>query len=170
MKKEKRFIRFNFFKRKSSSKITKEQIIEYIVKLKGIYDIDYDFAVKAAENIHFTSCNKYSYYHYKTMYTILKSKIDTLSEKEDKLAFLNCLLINNKTLSDTKAFEIAISLSTLCFLSSGLVGALTNHLDRFLNLICNLVILSLYCIELYCCSTKKWKFEKSIYEQLKNEL
>lgn len=170
MKKEKKFVRFKFFKRKSSSKITKEQIIEYIVKLKGIYDIDYDFAVKAAENIHFTSCNKYSYYHYKTMYAVLKSKIDTLSEKEDKLAFLNCLLINNQTISDPKAFEIAIGFFTLGFVNSNISKNLINSLDSFSICIWVLVAVILYFFQLYCATAVKWKFEKSIYEQLKNEL
>lgn len=125
---------------------------------------------KAAENIVFTSCNKYSYYHYKTMYTVLKSKIDTLNGKEDKLAFLNCLLINNQTISDSKAFEIAIGFFTLGFVNSNISKNLINSLDSFSICIWVLVAVILYFFQLYCATAVKWKFEKSIYEQLKNEL
>ena len=144
--------------------LTKEEIIKKITN-KEIYDIDYDFAVKAADNIKFTQCHRYSTYHYKTILAILKSKLATISDKDDKLAYLNCLSVNYTSLSNTDIFDVIISILTGGFIG---VSFIDKSNDIIYKIAAIIFIIAFLCIKTYALTTRKWSFYDKLFEHLKN--
>lgn len=147
-------------------KLKKDDIIKDISD-KEIYDIDYYFALKAAENINFTQCNKYSIYHYKTILVILRSKLETMSNKDDKLAYLNCLSVNYASLSITDAFDIFIGLLSGSCIGVSFFSVSGEIISKVLAII---LIVFFLILKVYVLTTSKWSFYENIIEQLKNEI
>ena len=147
-------------------KFKKDDIIKDISD-KEIYDIDYYFALKAAENINFTQCNKYSTYHYKTILVILRSKLETMSNKDDKLAYLNCLSVNYASLSITDAFDIFIGLLSGSCIGVSFFSVPGEIISKVLAII---LIVFFLILKVYVLTTRKWSFYENIIEQLKNEI
>lgn len=146
--------------------LTKEEIIKNITK-KEIYDVDYDFAVKAAENIKFTRCHKYSTYHYKTILAIIKSKLATISDKDDKLAYLNCLSVNYSSLSKTDIFDVIIGILSGSFIG---VSFIDKSNDIFYKVAVITFIIVFLCLKIYALTTRKWSFYDKLFEHLKNDI
>ena len=145
-------------------KLKKEEIIKNISD-KEIYDIDYDFAVKAAENIKFTQCHRYSTYHYKTILAIVKSKLATISDKDDKLAYLNCLSVNYSSLSKADVFDIVIGILSGSFIG---VSFIDESNDIIYKIAVIIFIIAFLCLKIYVLTTRKWSFYDKLFEHLKN--
>jgi len=147
-------------------KLKKEEIIKNI-SAKEIYDVDYAFAVKAAENIKFTQCHRYSTYHYKTILAIVKSKLATIREKDDKLAYLNCLSVNYASLSKADIFDVIIGI-----LSGSFIGAsfIDESNDIIYKIVAIIFIIAFLCLKIYVLTTRKWSFYDKLFEHLKNDI
>lgn len=164
-KKSKKSKEFNI-RRITMKELTKEMIIKGISD-KVIYDIDYDFAVRAAENIKFTRCHEYSTYHYKTILAIIKSKLATISDNDEKLAYINCLSVNYSSLSRTGDLKEIIAIlsggSALSFFTNVPNGAIS----KIIIIILPIVLLF---VEIYISTTRKWSFYDKIFEHLKSNI
>ncbi len=140
--------------------LSKDKVIKQIVK-KKIYDVSMDFAKEATEDIHIKKFYKYSMGHYKLIYTILKSKLDTMPEKIDKIAYLDCLYANYKLLTNTKCFDIVLG-----FLTGGIVGAINDIITKITFFIVGIVFAM---IKAYAVTTN-WDFYIKIFSQLREEI
>ena len=147
-------------------KIQKEKIIKSVAN-KEIYDIDYDFAVKAAENIEFTQCHKYSVYHYKTLYSIVMEKLNTINDKNDKIAYLNCLCVNYTSLSKSDIFDVIISILTGSFIGASFLDESNDGIYKIAAII---LIFAFLCLKIYVITTRKWDFYDKLFEHLKNNI
>lgn len=144
-------------------KVTKNKIKKEMSK-KKYYNLNLE---ELNDDVKF---ERYSMEHYKIVYTILKKKIDTITEKEDKIAYLNSLKINQKALMDTDGFDIIIGI-----LSGGAFGAsLSELINKTISgvvfLIFALIIFALIGFKLYIKITRKWDFNNRIFEQLENDI
>lgn len=146
--------------------LKKYEIVRSITD-KEVYDIDYDFAAKATENIDFTQCHKYSMYHYKTIHAIIKSKLSTLSDKDDKIAYLNCLSVNYTSLSNADIFDVIISI-----LTGGFIGVffIDKSNDIIYKIAAIIFIIAFLCIKTYALTTRKWSFYDKLFEHLKSNV
>ena len=147
-------------------KLTKEKIVKSMVRKKA-YDIKYDFATEAVKDIDFKKCHKYSIYHYQTIYEIVKSKLNTLGDKNEKIAFLNCLWVNYTSLSKADIFDILISFLTGGFIGATFIGK-TN--DTIYNIAAIISVIIFLCFKIYVVTTRKWSFYDKIFEHLKSDI
>lgn len=155
-----------FIMKKQKKELTKEKIVRYITD-KEIYDIDYNSAVKAVENIKFTKCYKYSEYHYKTIFAILKSKLDMMSDKDDKIAYLNCLRVNYTALSKPEVFAVIIGILTGDVVK---VAFLEKSNDVICNLAIIILVIAFSCLTAYALTSRKWSFFDKLLEHLKDNI
>lgn len=147
--------------------ISKNEIIELLVINKDNWDIDEPFASDSLKDLNFTLCRKYGSLHYKTIYTLLMKKLDTFSNKLDKLAYLDCLIMNYKSLQNNDDIDLLISILSGSFLG---VSFLDTAVDMWLKIGSLLMILYLVIAKTFTINNKKWKFYVMILEQLKSEL
>lgn len=134
---------------------------------KKIYDIKYEFAVEATKDIVFDRCYKYSAYHYKTIYTILKHKLDTITDKDEKIAYINCLSVNYSSLGKTDVYDILISFLLGDFLGISIIKDSEGLLTKMLVV---LFTIAFWLIKSYAATTKKWEFYSDIFNHLKNKI
>lgn len=167
--------------------ISKESVINDIAS-KEHFDINMKFANEVAKKINTESFKENSYLHYKTVYEILKNKLETLDVCE-KNAYIDCLILNYTDLMDTKNIKRIIEIVKvfLKIFIDFLFGALSftgilkiSNLITFESektkylLIFAMVFLCLFAI-LYifviCIENKtRWKMYQMIFKQLKKEI
>ncbi len=155
-----------YIMRITMGKLKKDAIIRSITD-KQIYDIKYELAVDAVKDISYTKCYRYSMYHYKTMYTIIKKKLDTFSNAEDKIAYLDCLRINYIALSKYDSLDVIASVFSGGFLGLSFFDKTNDVLYKTISIVSITVFI---CIKIYIMCTRKWDFYNNIIESLKNDI
>lgn len=154
-------------------KLTKCKIIEKIAENKA-YDIDREFAAEATKNIECGPCARYSRHHYEMVYVILRRKLETMSDKDEKIAYLNCLVASNRYLSRTDDLKAILSLITGVIGGGATVSFFENE-NLSTKPIWVVLIAVLLCIILgiicrWAQNTRRWDFKDKIYAHLKSTI
>lgn len=152
------------------SSITKESIIQYIVDRRNIWDIDKALAVNATKDIPSSNIKKYSAMHYKTVYLIIKAKLDTIRDPVIKIAYLDCLDMNYGDLGSEKT-NAAIDIAGY-LLSGGYLGEsfITQEQDIVTLISTAIILLVFQAIKAINLSTRRWNFYQMVIKQLKSEI
>lgn len=147
-------------------KISKKEIIDEIVAKIFVFDINRSDAEAAVEGMSFDKCARHNTEHYLCIYKILESKLKTFKEKEEKEAYLNCLLLNYTGLQDTGLIDVVLDI-----LTGGILGVLlidiANLCEKKFLLITWFLVLG---VKLYTMTNKRYKIYCSVIEQLKDDL
>ncbi len=146
--------------------LTKEKIVKSITD-KAVYGISSEFANDAVKDIEFTKCHKYSTYHYITIYEIIKKKVETLDNTNDKIAYINCLWVNYTSLSKHDVIDIILGILTGGFLGISFFDETNDMPYKILSI---LLIIAFTCIKTYVINTRKWDFYDKIFEHIKNDI
>lgn len=147
--------------------IAQNDIIQEILKYPHIWDISNDFAKNSLSHFQFDKCLIYSYGHYKCIYTLLSDKLKTLPSKTDKLAYLDCIIMNYKLLQNNDSLDLAISLISGSFIG---VSFLDISNDIILKSISLIFLVFLTISKISTLTNTKWKFYTLILEQLKADI
>ena len=150
-------------------KIQKSQIITDICN-KRVWDINEANAKDATKNISDKVFRKYSVMHYKTVYCIIRNRVDMIEDTIDKIAYIDCLAMNYADMDFGKYNTI---LDVVCgFMSGSLLGlSITDTInDRLGLLIAFLSIIVLQSIKVINIIIRKWNFYQMILARIKEEL
>lgn len=148
-------------------KIKKESIVKDFINHQAIWDIDLAFSTNALKNHDFTECKIYSYAHYKCVYLLLKAKISSLKEKEDKIAYLDCLIMNYNTLQSNDEVDLLVGVLSGSFLGISFLDITNDILFKAFSM---LMLLFFAGIKIFTLTNQKWKFYIMILQQLKSEI
>ncbi len=166
--------------RVAKEKLTKDDVIKYIVDRIHLWDISKKDAEKAVKDIPDQPFRKYSVWHYKTVYQIVQAKLKSIGDNAkdsksayiEQIAYLDCLAFNYKDMESEKpneALDIASSLFTLGFLGLSFETIIENSTGWNTFILFWIAVL-LQFLKLPGLLVRRWGFYQMVIEQLKDEV
>lgn len=149
------------------SKLTKSDVIKYIVNRKKIWDIDSELANQAVQNIYDGEFEKFSTMHYNCIYLIIKSKLDKIEDPSQRIAYIDCLIMNYNDMQDNKSINIITGI-----FSEGLLGVSLLDIsdDTWIKVVAMLLIGVFTVFNIVSALTRRWKFYQMILAEIKSEM
>ncbi len=149
------------------SKLTKSDVIKYIVNRKKIWDIDSELANQAVQNIYDGEFEKFSTMHYNCIYLIIKSKLDKIEDPSQRIAYIDCLIMNYNDMQDNKGINIITGI-----FSEGLLGFSLFDIsnDIWIKLVAMFLIGVFTVFNIISALTRRWGFYQVVLSQIKNEM
>lgn len=150
-------------------KMTKLDVINDMTK-KTCWDINRELAADATQDIESSNFYIYSAMHYKTVYTIIKAKLQTIDDPILKIGYIDCLIMNYTDLGSEKvntALDIASGLASGSILGFSLKDM---ALDSIEVVFTALVLFAIQAIKATNLMFRKWNFYIAVLQQIKAEL
>lgn len=150
-------------------KMTKFDVINDMTK-KTCWDIKQELATDATQDIECGNFYIYSAMHYKTVYNIIKAKLQTLDDPILKIGYIDCLIMNYTDLGSEKvntALDVASGLASGSILGFSLKDMALDSKEVVLTA---LVLFVIQAIEACNLLFRKWNFYISVLQQIKDEL
>lgn len=149
------------------SKLTKIDVIKYIVNRKKIWDIDSNLANQAVQNINDGEFEKFSTMHYNCIHLIIKSKLAEIEDPSQRIAYIDCLIMNYNDMQDNKSINIITGI-----FSEGLLGVSLFDIsnDIWIKVVIMLLIGVFTVFNIVSALTRRWKFYQIILTQVKSEI
>lgn len=148
-------------------KLTKDTVVRYIVDRKKIWDIDSNLANQAVQNINEGEFEKFSTMHYNCIYLIIKSKLAEIEYPAQRIAYIDCLIMNYNDMQDNKSINIITGI-----FSEGLLGVSLFDIsnDIWIKAVAMLLIGVFTVFNIVSTLTCRWKFYQMILTQVKREM
>lgn len=150
-------------------KMTKFDVINDMTK-KTCWDIKQELATDATQDIECGNFYIYSAMHYKTVYNIIKAKLQTLDDPILKIGYIDCLIMNYTDLGSEKvntALDVASGLASGSILGFSLKDMALDSKEVVLTALVLFVIQAIKACNLLF---RKWNFYISVLQQIKDEL
>lgn len=150
-------------------KMTKFDVIDDMTK-KTCWDINQELATDATQDISCGNFYIYSAMHYKTVYNIIKGKLQTLDDPMLKIGYIDCLIMNYTDLGSEKintALDIASGLASGSILGFSLKDLALDSKEVVLTALVLFVIQAIKASNLLF---RKWNFYISVLQRIKDEL
>lgn len=139
-----------------------KKIQKFKTLMLDVWEIDNKIVEKTLNN-HSDKIKKFGMEHYMLMYELINNKIKKFS-KEEKKAYIDCIKLNYKSLSNKKSVFIAINFYLFLFNLSFSI------LESWIKLLFLTIIILLGCIYVYVCVTPKYKFYIKILDNIMDEI
>ena len=148
-------------------KLTKDTVVRYIVDRKKIWDIDSNLANQAVQNINDGEFEKFSTMHYNCIYLIIKNKLAEIEDPAQRMAYINCLIMNYNDMQDNTNINIITGI-----FSEGLLGISLFDIsnDMWIKAVIMLLIGVFTVFNIVSALTRRWKFYQMILTQVKSEI
>lgn len=150
-------------------KMTKFDVINDMTK-KTCWDMKRELAIDATQDIEGGNFYIYSAMHYKTVYNIIKAKLQTLDDPILKIGYIDCLIMNYTDLGSEKvntALDIASGLASGSILGFSLKDMSLGSKEVVLTA---LVLFAIQAIKACNLLFRKWNFYISVLQRIKDEL
>ena len=150
-------------------KMTKFDVINDMTK-KTCWDIKQELATDATQDMECGNFYIYSAMHYKTVYNIIKAKLQTLDDPILKIGYIDCLIMNYTDLGSEKvntALDVASGLASGTILGFSLKDMALDSKEVVLTALVLFVIQAIKACNLLF---RKWNFYISVLQQIKDEL
>lgn len=147
--------------------LTKDTVVRYIVDRKKIWDIDKTLANQAVQNFNDGEFEKFSTMHYNCIYLIIKSKLAEIEDPAQRIAYIDCLIMNYNDMQDNKGINIITGI-----FSEGLLGVSLFDIsnDTWIKVVAMLLIGVFTTFNIVTALTRRWKFYQMILTQVKSEM
>lgn len=149
--------------------INKKDIIKDICNKKH-WDIREIDATSAIKHIADRKCKKYSTMHYKMVYRIIEAKVEQIEDPIEKIAYIDCLIMNYADLGSdkyNKILDIASALSSGSYLGISIFKDIKDLETIAITVVLLFIFQLLKAINLMF---RKWNFYQMILKQLKSDI
>ena len=149
--------------------ISKKEIIEDICDKKH-WDIKEPDAVIAVKDISDGKCKKYSTMHYKMVYCIIKAKVEQIKDPIEKIAYIDCLIMNYADLGSDKYNKILDIASA--FVSGSYLGiSILKDIKDLETIATTAALLFIFqLLKAINLMFRRWNFYQIILKQLKSDI